>query len=273
MEEYHTLLDGAVGTAPPSTVDIDGIVRAGRRGTRLRGAAVLGGTAVAVAGMLAGTVVLAGAGGSGDRSGGVPVGAPPAAVTSPATVTAPTGAPALTVVGPCHTETPGGGVRLPPVGGSGDQVVLLRLAAALQAATTTVSGTASAPIPFHYGGRGDGYHAEGVVRIGVRNAYLEVAVGPHQPTICSGALDRGGVLVCTTRRGQGGERIVSWTDTGGIDPADRTRNVVVIQKLDGTDVRLYASSLPISADGRLGELLSISQLTGIGLDPRMSILP
>jgi hypothetical protein len=267
MEEYHTLLDGAVGTAPPSTVDIGGIVRAGRRGARLRGAGVFGGTAVVVAGMLAGTVMLAGAG----RSGGVPVGALSPAVTSPASAPAapPTGAPTRIIVGPCRITAPGVGARQGPVEGPSGQVVLPRLVAALQAATTAVSGTASPPIPFNYDGV-DGYRAAGMVRIGVRSAYLAVVVEPRQPTVCTGAANRGGV-VATTGRGKGGERIVSWTDSGGPDPANRTRNVVVVQKPDGTDVRLYASSFPVSADGQVGELLSISQLTGIGLDPRISV--
>jgi hypothetical protein len=71
------ILDQLLGAAPPSTVDIDGVVRRTRRRRRIRHLAAGGSTAVAVA-----TAVMVGAGLL-PGPGPAPAPAPPAAVASP----------------------------------------------------------------------------------------------------------------------------------------------------------------------------------------------
>lgn len=72
---YRKLLDDAVGTAPPSTVDIEGVITRGRRATRLRRFAAGGSVAAGVA-TVAALSVAASLGLSAPNGGGTPASTP-----------------------------------------------------------------------------------------------------------------------------------------------------------------------------------------------------
>jgi hypothetical protein len=289
MEEYRTLLDGAVGTPPPSTVDIDRIVVTGRRGERARTAALLAGTATLAAAVLAGAAVLVSS-------------ARPAPATG--SLAAPAGGqPAVTTVAPTHasksrqpsrqpstsvTNAPG---RLPSVDGlpdwpvwptwpvssdsapGFDRLAAPRLSLALGDEIRRLPGPVAVKAP---GGTtafmyipGVGYTAKVLITHDGLYGWVLVRVSWFDQAPCR--VRRDAAPLCPPQFGAHGESIYRWIGPVG-KVADFGFNAV-IQHPDGTQVSL--SVVAADESGKVTEFsilpLTMNDLVQIGLDPRLSL--
>jgi hypothetical protein len=267
MEDCHALLDGAIGGSPPSTVDIDRVVAAGRRGVRVRAAGALAGAALLVAavlvgGALGGVVTVAGRGPGPAAEAGASAAA--AARTRPAPTTAAPG-----------RGGPAAGTHsvVPPL----RRQLLIQFTAVLREdlirfapETDLKDQPAGTGLPAFDYSPDTGYLANVSLRDGTRAGSLLIRVGSIESVACGPAGQSGGS--CHQERGQRGERIYRWTGSTK-DAAPALTYNVVVQHTDGTQVGLYMYSSDHRVDlaGRLAPPLSLDQLVEIGCDPRLSL--
>ncbi len=109
--QIRDVLDNALPTAPPSTVDISRVMTRARRSARLRTAAVGGGGAAVAAAVTAVALVVGGIGTNGGQLGSPPIASPAVSRTPAAPLTEPAAAAQTrldaAVVAALHTIAPG----------------------------------------------------------------------------------------------------------------------------------------------------------------------
>lgn len=299
MEEYQALLDSAVGTAPPSTVDLDGVVQAGRRGARRRAAGMLSGTAVLVAGLLLGVAMLsggrlAGAGparsadpavlapGGGGPAASAPTSPGPTSPVPPVSATAPraadsTGALPVTVFDGRRLPLPVLAGPVPP--GRQPSEVARRLSQVLRldllkvAAEVTVHPLVDGSVALEFGTRWSGPLIARANLVGPAGAgAVVVLVGYTRSLTCASPgiappADKSGK--CVIAAGTNGEVIFQYTEIGPGAPGVEAYTVVV-QRRDGTSVA--ASAIRGPKDGSLAPPLTLAQLTALALDQGLTPL-
>jgi hypothetical protein len=275
MDDYQMLLDSAVGTAPPSTVDLDRVVVAGRRGARRRATGMLSGTAVLVTALLLGAVSLTG-GRLGSTGPGQPAGVAPAASSAAPSRPASSGPVAIAErTGPALKSVPDDPQRAIELGIS-TRVDLARVAPELTAAAVTSAGATSRTVTekvpdFRYVGA-DGYRADAVVTTNTGTGYLHVLVGFAHKVRCT---SDGVPVACHPVTGPDGELIYRNTRYGRTGRGVVEEFSVLVQRRDGSEVAISVTRMPGRSDrsGSLGPPLTLDSLVEIALDPRLTAYP
>jgi len=291
MNEYRDMFDAAIGTVPPSTVDIDEIVRRSRRTVRIRRGLLGGGSVVAVT-----ALVIGGA----------------------AVLTAPRGGVDGATIGVSAASTANPSASATGVAGLQDHVrVAERLSTVLGAAvhglvpqavaTANGTGTATRPLEFsyvnvpHFGeSRYSDPHSSGPVPAQSEFPYvagadlrdaggtgsLSVEVWPTSPTTlasCPPGEVPSEETDCQQSTGPHGETVVRTTSTvlGGLrGHSTSVRYRVAVTRTDGTAVVAIANNWGQIVDTekvadarRTTPPLTMDQLTTLALDPGLVLSP
>lgn len=259
MNDMRQLFDAAIGVSPPSTIDIDALIRRQRKMTWVRRWAKAGGAATAVGGIaVAGTLGFAGGGFLG----------PPDPEPSPHAVV-----------------------------GRFDPAAAKRLGEALQVAMEEQLPDAEflphrrQPFTFR-DEEGDSYLSDLVIRDenGVGSFMIVVTAARRGPTECDDNADQDGIasyrISCEAGTWPGGERVVAVTgDDRLMDRNDSRRIVgqtVFVHKPDGTSisiwVRNFHSTKNVWGPGEEMEPtatrppMTIDQMVAVALDPGLTLV-
>lgn len=292
--DYRHLFDDAMGSSPPSSIDVDAVISGERHRTRLRRtvAATSAAAVVAVIGLIVATLL---PGQPASRAAHqAPVRTRPGAPTSTPATTPSTPSPATTA-----TATDPKSIHTPP---AGDQAQQLRAdlknsivksipdarpvppqpcwahgtaATALTLCGPDGHGDVMTSLAVDIGARAPFYYAAADVPAtdGTRGLFVIVQqAGP--PRACPVTLPP---AQCTTSTDPNGDRVMSITGlrTGQMPP-DATMNLVSVRHADGTEVIATSQNWPASA-GTISRIdaqdpaAAIAQLREIAVTPALRL--
>jgi hypothetical protein len=260
------LFERIIGEPPPSTVDVEQIIRRERRGRRRRW---LGG---AGAGLAAAAVTLSIGAVGAARTGGPP----PSGAQPPATVPAPS------------SVDPGRDVRdsserlsramreavrrvapAAELAGAPGRAPLFVKGLRLETRTNVPSPRVGGMLP-----KGDVFVGGADVWVGDRHGHLniEVSMGAHHPALACGPPRK--QPGCSEVEGPGGAQVIRLTTGKVVADRQGTAYTVIAQFADGRAVQIEHDNLVRGeqrAGGRLSARppLSVDQLTRIALDPAL----
>ncbi|MCT2585362.1 hypothetical protein [Actinophytocola gossypii] len=281
--------DDAIGEAPPSTVDVQAAIVRGRRAARVRA------VASPTAGVAAAVVLVVGAVAftllPGEREGAARP-AEPSATPEPVPESEWC---LLEDMEPRTAEPPRAAkARLTALAAD---LVGARLPAGAEFSAAPNRSAEAGPLEFFQihspGGATNGkdnaacgidpyaYHAYANIEVDGRFTSMRLSASVTI-TPLPGSCDEvpwGAVTPpCEAFTTDGGDRVLAWTEVLGKNPDTTTRNVVMVDKSDGTRVDVSADNRsdpagPPKEPGAAQPPLTVDQLAEIALDPRLTVFP